>query len=477
MKEGTDVCYCRFCGAKISTEDKFCHSCGARLNAESAPEKEPQKAASEKSMDYRAFIAIGVIVLLMLAAIIVIFRMAGGSDEVVPTPDPVMAEIIPETETPMPSETTPPIEASVLGITPEQYAAENGWNWPTSSPETWKRNGPSSDWFTVCNTASMLARSLRCSTESWDYSLAYIDARVNGKSDLEAHAIGLKETGIAKKVLGRNEYSQYIYNSALAAGVSEYDAESFAEQEKDVWDAAWNIYKYARETGKSHEKATDSVEFGCFTSGNDVGWSGFLERKRAYRNNGAGTSSRANEEHEELFNILKKYFESSDLDIEELATASTGQSSNQSATAPYNGQILVAPSYERLCPFEVSVQGDDAYYVYLKYMSSSAQSLDSRGAPNTPAYSSVSDIAFYIAPNSTAEIDVPVGVYKLYYACGTTWYGLDQLFGKETLYSTSDELMEFYTDYSTAHGHSLELWSQVGGNFETENIVASQFPG
>ena len=145
--------------------------------------------------------------------------------------------------------------------------------------------------------------------------------------------------------------------------------------------------------------------------------------------------------------------------------------------APNNGQVIISPSYESICPFEVSVQGDNAYYVYLKYMSASVRSQDSRGGPNVPAYSAVGDVAFYIAPNSTVEIDVPVGIYKLYYACGKTWYGQEYLFGEKTMFSTSDELLEFYTDYTSVYGNTLELWAQYDGNFETENINASQFPG
>lgn len=88
IEEETSVCYCRFCGAEIAKEDKFCRSCGAEQKSAKAPASEPQKAVSEKSMDYRAFIAIGAIVLLILVAVAVIIGMVGNSAEPVSTPAP-----------------------------------------------------------------------------------------------------------------------------------------------------------------------------------------------------------------------------------------------------------------------------------------------------------------------------------------------------------------------------------------------------
>lgn len=75
------------------------------------------------------------------------------------------------------------------------------------------------------------------------------------------------------------------------------------------------------------------------------------------------------------------------------------------------------------------------------------------------------------------SIDVPIGVYKLYYACGETWYGPRDLFGEDTTYSSSSELLKFYDDGTYYMGHTLELWRQSGGNFNTHSIDESDFPG
>lgn len=140
----------------------------------------------------------------------------------------------------------------------------------------------------------------------------------------------------------------------------------------------------------------------------------------------------------------------------------------------YNGQLIVTPTYERTCPFSVSVRGENTYYIYLKYNKAPSNSTESRKfTSGTP----VTDIAFIVKPNSTTKVDVPIGVYKLYYCCGENWYGTKYKFGDSTRYSASDELLSFYADSEYYQGHSLELWAQTNGNFKDYSINASQFPG
>lgn len=158
----------------------------------------------------------------------------------------------------------------------------------------------------------------------------------------------------------------------------------------------------------------------------------------------------------------------------------------------YNGEIFVVPSYESLCPLTVSVQGNQAYYVFLDYLYAPSYSTVDRhleGAWNSVreelarineeygVNSSIkSDLAFYISPGSTVEIDVPIGVYRLYYATGETWYGKALLFGEDTATYTSDDLLEFYADDYYYNGVTLELWRQSGGNFDTKSISYDDFP-
>ena len=140
-----------------------------------------------------------------------------------------------------------------------------------------------------------------------------------------------------------------------------------------------------------------------------------------------------------------------------------------------NGQIIVEPDYEKICPLKVSVKGESTYLIYLEYQKAPEDSSDSRMAVKSDPF--VSDIAFIVLPDSTAEVEVPVGVYKLYYCSGDEWNGPDEKFGENTVYSSSDDLLDFYTDSQYAQGHALELWRQAGGNFSDYSIDESTFPG
>jgi len=86
-------------------------------------------------------------------------------------------------------------------------------------------------------------------------------------------------------------------------------------------------------------------------------------------------------------------------------------------------------------------------------------------------------MGFYVKAGKTVEVDVPVGVYQLYYAYGKTWYGKEKRFGPDTVFCTSDEYLDFYTDDSTTYGHTLSLILQTYGNFDSRNIKEADFPG
>lgn len=141
----------------------------------------------------------------------------------------------------------------------------------------------------------------------------------------------------------------------------------------------------------------------------------------------------------------------------------------------YNGEQFQIPDYECTCPLSVSVPGEAGYYVYLKYLYEPSNSVTSRqyvGDGNGNG----NDISFFIEPNQSVEIGVPVGVYKLYYACGENWYGETLKFGPDTIYSTSEEPLKFYADDQYYNGVDLELWKRSGGNFSTHTVDEASFP-
>ena len=313
--------FCWKCGKEIPDESLFCSYCGAETKNRGNKDGEP---IQKKQQDYRAFVAIGLIILLLLAAATILIGALSNrekADTAAETPvpaegSPTAAESPAPAETPAPAESPEPTETSrPRFISPEQYARENGLDWPADGSDAWgdKRNIESEGnkaWNTSINAAKSWDERINYD-EVFSYADAYIQARAEGKSDLEAHEIGLEETGIDRRILGKEEYVQYIYDSAISAGVSEYDAEEFMEQEKLTWDAAWNVYKYARDTGNSHEQAVGSVDWRCFSNINTE--SSSLERKQKYIEAGMSSAEAEElvygEERDKLYSCLQYWYE------------------------------------------------------------------------------------------------------------------------------------------------------------------------
>ena len=326
--------FCWKCGKEIPDESLFCSYCGAETKNRGNKDGEP---IQKKQQDYRAFVAIGLIILLLLAAATILIGTLSNrekADTAAETPlpaegSPTAAESPAPAETPAPTEIPEPTETPrPRFISPEQYARENGLDWPADGSDAWgNKKNVWSEGFNTLNTITKIVRSWDNSflssyltDEDYTYANLYMQARADGKSDLEAHEIGLEETGIDRRILGKEEYVQYIYDSAISAGVSEYDAEEFMEQEKLTWDAAWNVYKYARDTGSSHEQAIGSVEWRCFSNVNCEGYSSSLERKQKYIEAGMSSAEAEElvygEERDKLYSCLQYWYEIKREDIE-----------------------------------------------------------------------------------------------------------------------------------------------------------------
>ena len=99
-----------------------------------------------------------------------------------------------------------------------------------------------------------------------------------------------------------------------------------------------------------------------------------------------------------------------------------------------NGEFFIVPYSERIAPLTVSVKGEYAYYVYLKSLSASKND----------------NMAFYVSPNSTVDVKVPIGTYQIYYCCGEKWYGLALKFGEQTQYYKVEEIFSFSKDTNNA---------------------------
>lgn len=297
--------FCWKCGKEIPDEAMFCSYCGTEVKSTGTIKAD---VGPGEKRDYRAFVAIGLIILLLLAAATILIGALSNrekADTAAETPLPSEGSLT-AAESPAPADNPAPVESPEPTetprprfISPEQYALENGLDWPEGDYDPEYTNSDFIDEY--YGDEPSIWRIIKDTVDSWDYSdkpkypeeseyyteyyneknkytEVYIQARADGKSDLEAHEIGLEETGIDRRILGKEEYVQYIYDSAISAGVSEYDAEEFMEQEKLTWDTAWSVYKYARDNGSGHEQAIGSVDW-KFLSDGGQSWMRMYEYK------------------------------------------------------------------------------------------------------------------------------------------------------------------------------------------------------
>lgn len=78
-------------------------------------------------------------------------------------------------------------------------------------------------------------------------------------------------------------------------------------------------------------------------------------------------------------------------------------------------------------------------------------------------------IKFYANGESTVEIEIPWGEYKIYYATGENWYGEEELFGNDTIYSKCYRTFTFT--------NSTEFTLRIpNANLSIEKIDANEFP-
>lgn len=128
-----------------------------------------------------------------------------------------------------------------------------------------------------------------------------------------------------------------------------------------------------------------------------------------------------------------------------------------------NGQMIKEPPGEALAPLTVDTQAGKNYYIYLE--------------PCLNPGILLSSMSFYIEGGKSADVLVPLGNYKLYYATGSVWYGESILFGEETACYECDDLFQFYEEEQSYMGWTVKLYPQTSGNLDTDPIPIDEFPG
>jgi hypothetical protein len=116
-------------------------------------------------------------------------------------------------------------------------------------------------------------------------------------------------------------------------------------------------------------------------------------------------------------------------------------------------------SAEQIAPFRiVTPSGADSFYVKL-----------------TDAMTGVLVMTFFVQGGQSFEAVVPVGTYRVKYAAGSTWYGVDLVFGPDTRYREAVKIFEFSVKNKQITGNTIELTGQGGSNLHTKTISAHQF--
>lgn len=142
----------------------------------------------------------------------------------------------------------------------------------------------------------------------------------------------------------------------------------------------------------------------------------------------------------------------------------------------YNGQIIIQTEYEGTCPLTIITDSHTDYYIYLDYQRAPTYSAEGRRLRATVKAPYEGDLAFIVKAGKQVSINVPIGVYKLYYATGSTFYGTAELFGETTTCYAADDELSFYLSGGYYNGHTVTLRETYNGNFDTDRIDERSFP-
>lgn len=126
---------------------------------------------------------------------------------------------------------------------------------------------------------------------------------------------------------------------------------------------------------------------------------------------------------------------------------------------PVSGVMHNYTGNEAIAPFEIKTPSTDQNF-YIKLID---------------AITGKTEVIIFMRGGETKKMNVPLGTYKLKRAAGYTWYGEENLFGHNTVYTASDQWLTFQISGSYVEGHTLTLYKVTNGNFSTKDIKAEDF--
>lgn len=130
----------------------------------------------------------------------------------------------------------------------------------------------------------------------------------------------------------------------------------------------------------------------------------------------------------------------------------------QQQPLPASGTVQIFTKRERIAPFQVEASSGTHYLVKL------VEHLT--GQPI---------LTVFIQSGSTEKIYVPLGTYEVRYASGTDWFGYENHFGPNTIYSKADETFTFQIKGEQISGFTITLYQVPNGNLHTSSISAEDF--
>ncbi len=74
------------------------------------------------------------------------------------------------------------------------------------------------------------------------------------------------------------------------------------------------------------------------------------------------------------------------------------------------------------------------------------------------AQTGATEMILFVRGGFIGEFEVPLGTYKLKYACGYRWYGSKYLFGPSTVCIEGKNVLEFLIQGDQYKGNSIELY-------------------
>lgn len=237
------------------------------------------------------------------------------------------------------------------------------------------------------------------------------------------HRIATQAPEVASAPAQRSQTG--VNGSEVDAGLAGNDVDWSASLPKDEYCEAQELLSY----------------LGFYTGRIDGIWGpGSRQAIRLFGNWYSSDSSRDSSMN--LMTVLRKY--SLEVPVEKRVET---RSRHRNTVSVY---ILQDSRRERIAPLEIRTSASQNYLIKLENVSNG-----------------IAEMMFFVRGGATANLEVPLGRYRLKYAVGQTLFSEKCLFGVETQYYQTDRMFEFQISGNRISGYTVELILQAHGNLST----------